>query len=67
MTGDTVDNVTGGTNSVETRLSVFWSEGVRKGRLSVPRFVELTSANPARLFGIYGTKGVLRPGATPTS
>ncbi|RTL69723.1 MAG: hypothetical protein EKK42_06330 [Pseudonocardiaceae bacterium] len=63
MMGDTVDNVTGGTNSVETRLSVFWSEGVRARKLSVPRFVELTSANPARLFGIYGTKGVLRPGA----
>ncbi len=63
MTGDTVDNVTGGTNSVETRMSVFWSEGVRKRNLSVPRFVELTSANPARIFGLYGTKGVLRPGA----
>lgn len=63
MMGDTVDNVTGGTNSVETRMSVAWSEGVRKRNLSVPRFVELTSANPARLFGIYGTKGVLRPGA----
>jgi dihydropyrimidinase len=63
MMGDTVDNVTGGTNSVETRMSVFWSEGVRKRNLSVPRFVELTSANPARIFGLYGTKGVLRPGA----
>jgi len=63
MMGDTVDNVTGGTNSVETRMSVLWSEGVRKRMLSVPRFVELSSANPARLFGIYGTKGVLRPGA----
>lgn len=63
MMGDTVDNVTGGTNSVETRMSVFWSEGVCKRNLSVPRFVELTSANPARIFGLYGTKGVLRPGA----
>ena len=44
-------------------MSVFWSEGVRKRNLSVPRFVELTSANPARIFGLYGTKGVLRPGA----
>jgi dihydropyrimidinase len=40
-----------------------WSEGVGKRNLSVPRFVELSSANPARLFGIYGQKGVLRPGA----
>jgi dihydropyrimidinase len=63
MMGDTVDNVTGGTNSVETRMSILWSEGVVKRNLSVPRFVELSSANPARLFGLYGTKGVLRPGA----
>jgi len=63
MMGDTVDNVTGGTNSVETRMSVLWSEGVVKRKLSVPRFVALSSANPAKLFGIYGQKGVIRPGA----
>ncbi len=61
--GDTVDNVTGGNNGVETRMAVFWSEGVAKRNLSVTRFVQVTAANPAKLFGIYGTKGVLRPGA----
>lgn len=63
MMGDTIDNLTGGTNSVETRMSVLWSEGVVKRGLPVPRFVELTSANPAKIFGLYGRKGVLRPGA----
>lgn len=63
LAGDTVDNVTGGTNSVETRMSIFWSEGVAQGKLSVEKFVDLTAAGPAKLFGIYGTKGVLRPGA----
>lgn len=63
LAGDTVDNVTGGTNSVETRMAIFWSEGVTKGKLSVEKFVDLTAAGPAKLFGIYGTKGVLRPGA----
>ncbi len=63
ISGDTVDNVTGGTNSVETRMSVFWSEGVAKRNLSVSRFVEMTAAAPAKLFGLYGTKGVIRPGA----
>lgn len=63
LAGDTVDNVTGGTNSVETRMAIFWSEGVAKGKLSVEKFVDLTAAGPAKLFGIYGTKGVLRPGA----
>ena len=63
LSGATVDNVTGGTNSVETRLAVFWSEGVNARHLSVTRFVDLTAAAPAKLFGLYGTKGVLRPGA----
>ena len=63
MMGDTVDNVTGGTNSVETRMSILWSEGVVKRGMSVPRFVQLSSASPAKLFGIYGKKGVIRPGA----
>ena len=63
VTGDTVDNVTGGTNSVETRMSIFWSEGVNKRELDVRRYVDLTAAAPAKLFGIYGRKGVLRPGA----
>lgn len=63
LAGDTVDNVTGGTNSVETRMSIFWSEGVGKRNLSVQQYVNLTAAGPAKLFGIYGTKGVIRPGA----
>jgi dihydropyrimidinase len=63
LAGDTVDNVTGGTNSVETRMAIGWSEGVKKRKLPVERFVSVTAAGPARLFGIYGTKGVLRPGA----
>ncbi len=63
LTGDTVDNCTGGTNSVETRMAVFWSEGVVKRNMDVRRFVTMTAANPARLFGIYGKKGVIAPGA----
>ena len=63
ISGATIDNVTGGTNSVETRMAVFWSEGVNARRLAVTRFVDLTAAAPAKLFGLYGTKGVIRPGA----
>ena len=63
VTGDTVDNLTGGTNSVETRMSVLWSEGVNKRDLDVRRFVNLTAVAPAKLFGLYGRKGVIRPGA----
>lgn len=63
LVGDTVDNCTGGTNSVETRLAIFWSEGVAKRNIDVRRYVAMTAANPARLFGLYGKKGVIAPGA----
>lgn len=62
LAGQRVDNLTGGHNGVETRLGVLWSEGVAKGRLSVDRFVELTSAGPAKVFGLYPQKGALLPG-----
>ena len=62
LAGQRVDNLTGGHNGVETRLGVLWSEGVAKGRLSVDRFVELTSSGPAKVFGLYPQKGALLPG-----
>ncbi|MHC4664312.1 MAG: amidohydrolase family protein [Planctomycetota bacterium] len=51
-----------GMPGIEPRLTVLYSEGGRKGRISLPRLVELTSTNPARLFGMYPQKGSLNPG-----
>jgi len=48
---------------IEPRLTVLYSEGVAKGRISLPRLVELTSTNPAKLFGMYPQKGSLEPGS----
>jgi dihydropyrimidinase len=38
-------------------------QGVVTGELTLERWVELTSTTPARMFGLYGTKGVIQPGA----
>ena len=51
-----------GMPGVETRLYLLW-EGVRDGRISLNRFVEITSTAPAKIFGMYGKKGTLAPGA----
>ena len=48
---------------VEERLSVMYSEGVAKGRLTICELVRLLCANPCRLYGLYPRKGVLQPGA----
>ena len=51
-----------GIPGVEPRLNLLYSEGVAKGRLSLPRFVEVIAATPAALFGLAPRKGSLLPG-----
>jgi dihydropyrimidinase len=52
-----------GVADLETVLPMLFSEGVRSGRLSLSRFVELTSTNAARLFGLYPRKGTIAVGS----
>jgi dihydropyrimidinase len=52
-----------GLPGVETRLPTIFSEHVVGRHLPVTRFVELTSANPAKTNGIYPRKGCLLPGS----
>lgn len=49
--------VPNGIPGVETRLPVFFSEGVSKGRITAEQFVALTSTNHARMYGLYPRKG----------
>ncbi|MCB0098474.1 MAG: amidohydrolase family protein, partial [Caldilineaceae bacterium] len=55
------DLVPNGIPGIEPRFQLLYSEGVAKGRISLPRFVELVSTTPARLFGM-SHKGALYPG-----
>jgi dihydropyrimidinase len=52
-----------GVADLETLMPMLFSEGVVSGRISVDRFVELTSGNAARLFGLYPRKGAIAVGA----
>lgn len=47
---------------METRLPLLFSEGVLKGRLTLPQFVRVAAEAPARLLGLTN-KGRLEPGA----
>lgn len=51
-----------GIPGVETRVPLLFSEGVLKGRLTLPRFVQCLCSNPAQLLGLGQRKGDLRPG-----
>jgi dihydropyrimidinase len=48
---------------IETRMMLLWDGGVQGGRLDAQRFVELTAAAPARVFGLWPRKGTLAVGA----
>ena len=52
-----------GMANLETLLPMLYSEGVAKGRISLPRLVELVAANPARIAGLAPRKGLIAPGA----
>jgi dihydropyrimidinase len=54
--------VPNGIPGVETRLPILFSEGVSKGRISPQRFVELSSTNHAKLYGLYPRKGSIGVG-----
>ena len=52
--------ITGGSAMI---LPVLLTEGVARGRLTMPELVALTSTNAARLFGLYPRKGALEVGS----
>jgi dihydropyrimidinase len=55
--------VPGGVGGVEYRLGLLYTFGVRPGRISLARFVDLVATRPAKVFGLFPRKGTLRPGS----
>jgi dihydropyrimidinase len=58
-----IDDCTGGNAGVEPRVSVVYTEAVAKRGLSLQKFVDLTSANAARILGLYPAKGAIAAGS----
>ena len=52
-----------GCPGIEDRMMVTYNAGVRGGKFSLSRWVELCCTNPAKLFGMYPQKGVIAPGS----
>ena len=49
--------------AIENRMELLFSEGVGKGRISLNKYVEVTSTNPAKIFGMFPRKGTIAPGS----
>ncbi len=61
--GRTIEDVTGGNTGAEARMGIAFTEGVVRRGMSLERFVAITSANAARIFGLYPRKGAIAPGS----
>ncbi len=60
---DDFSKIPNGAPGIETRMSLVYDGGVRSGRISLNRFVELTSTSPAKIFGLFPRKGTIAPGS----
>jgi dihydropyrimidinase len=60
---DDFSKIPNGGPGLENRLHMIHEFGVRAGRISLNRLVELLSTNPAKLFGLYPRKGTIAVGS----
>jgi dihydropyrimidinase len=63
MGKDDFSKIPNGHPAIEHRMELLWSEGVMKGKISPQKFVEVTSTNVAKIFGMHPQKGCLAPGS----
>ena len=56
-------HIPNGIPGLETRLALLYSEGVLAGRITLQKFVELTSTNPAKAYGLHPRKGSIAVGS----
>ena len=60
---DDFSKIPNGGPGLENRLQMIHEFGVRTGRITLNRMVELLCTNPAKLFGLYPRKGTIAVGA----
>jgi dihydropyrimidinase len=59
---DDFSKIPNGGPIIEDRVSILFCEGVKKGRITLNQFVDLTSTRAAKLFGLYPKKGTIAVG-----
>jgi len=63
MGRDDFTKIPNGIPSIEDRINLLWTYGVKRNRLTPEQFVAVASTNAAKLFGLWPRKGVIQPGA----
>jgi dihydropyrimidinase len=63
MGKDDFSKIPNGHPAIEHRMELLFSEGVNKGKISLNKYVEVTSTNPAKIFGMFPRKGTIGIGS----
>jgi dihydropyrimidinase len=60
---DNFEQIPNGAPGVEFRIPLLYDGGVRAGKISLNRFVQLTATAPAKMFGMFPRKGAIAVGS----
>ncbi len=63
MGKDDFSKIPNGHPAIEHRIELLYSEGVHNGKISLTKFVEVSSTNAAKIFGMYPQKGTIAIGS----
>jgi len=60
---DSFVNIPNGIPGIEDRANLLYTQGVKRGRLDLDRFVDAASTRAAKLFGLFPRKGTIAVGS----
>jgi dihydropyrimidinase len=60
---DNFAKIPNGAPGIEHRVELLYSEGVEQGRISLNKFVDVTSTAAAKIFGLFPRKGTIAVGS----
>jgi len=63
MGKDDFSKIPNGHPAIENRMELLFSEGVNKGKITLNKFVEVSSTNAAKIFGMFPNKGTIAVGS----
>ncbi|MBA3607930.1 MAG: dihydropyrimidinase [Chthoniobacterales bacterium] len=63
MGRDDFTKIPNGIPSLEDRVNLYFTHGVKGGRIDLHQFVATASTNTAKLFGLFPRKGTIQPGS----
>ena len=63
MGKDDFSKIPNGHPAIEHRMELLYSEGVHQGKISLTKYVEVSSTNAAKIFGMYPRKGTIAIGS----